>query len=179
MWRARSVQRIAEMSVIAALYFILTFMLAPISFLPFQLRMSDALIMLSAILGLPSVYGVFLGCLLANFFPVGYPPNPLDIVLGSLANLIASYTVYRICYNRLNRIRVILSSLISSLIIVLIVGSYLPFLILPSVFWWDIVWLGYIGVLPGELVAQSIAGSALVITFARIPRLREYFRQRS
>jgi len=175
----RPVQRIAEMMVFAALYFILTFMLAPISFLPFQVRVSDALIMLSAIFGLPAAYGVFLGCLFANFLPVGYPPNPLDIVLGSLANLAASYTVYRICYSRLSKLRIILSSLASSLIIALIVGSYLPILILPSFSLWDVVWVGYIGVLPGELIAQLAIGSALVLALARIPRLREYFRQKS
>ncbi|RLG02334.1 MAG: QueT transporter family protein, partial [Thaumarchaeota archaeon] len=82
---------IAETLIFAALYFALTFILAPISFLPLQVRVSDSLIMLSAVLGLPVVYGVFLGCILANLFPVGYPPNPVDVVFGSLANLIASY----------------------------------------------------------------------------------------
>jgi hypothetical protein len=126
----RPVQRIAEMMVFAALYFILTFMLAPISFLPFQVRVSDALIMLSAIFGLPAAYGVLPRMPLRKLPPRRYPPNPLDIVLGSLANLAASYTVYRICYSRLSRLRIILSSLASSLIIALIVGSYLPILIL-------------------------------------------------
>lgn len=172
----RRVQQVSETVIIAALYFLLTFMLAPISFLPFQVRVSDALIMLSAILGLPAVYGAFLGCLFANLFPVGYPPNPLDIVFGSLANLLASYTVYRLCYGRLSKFRVLASSIISSLIIALIVGSYLPILILPSFSWWDVVWLGYLGVLPGELIAQSLIGSALVLALARIPRIQEYFK---
>ncbi|MCL7393617.1 MAG: QueT transporter family protein [Thaumarchaeota archaeon] len=170
---------IAEIIIFAALYFTITFLLAPISFLPFQVRVSDALIMLSVIFGLPAVYGVSLGCLFANLFPVGYPPNPLDIVFGSLANLAASYTVYRICYSRLSRLRVILSSLLSSLIITLIVGSYLPILVLPSLSLWDMVWVGYIGVLPGELIAQSIIGSAMVLALARVPKFREYFRQKS
>ncbi|MEM3921661.1 MAG: QueT transporter family protein [Nitrososphaerota archaeon] len=166
-------QQIAEMSVIAAIYFVMTFALAPISFLPFQVRLSDALIMLSAILGLPAVYGVFLGCLFANLFPLGYPPNPIDVVLGSLANLMASYAVYRICYGKLNKLRVILSSLASSLIITLIVGSYLPALILPSFSWWDVVWIGYLGVLPGELIAQSLTGSTIVLALARMLKLRK------
>lgn len=171
---------IAEIIIFVALYFTITFLLAPISFfLPFQVRVSDALIMLSAVFGLPAVYGVSLGCLFANLFPVGYSPNPLDIVFGSLANLAASYTVYRICYSRLSRLRIILSSLLSSLIITLIVGSYLPILILPSLSLWDMIWVGYIGVLPGELIAQSIIGSAMVLALARVPKFREYFRQKS
>jgi hypothetical protein len=41
------------------------------------------------------------------------------------------------------------------------------------------IWVGYIGVLPGELIAQSIIGSAMVLALARVPKFREYFRQKS
>ncbi len=169
------IQRVAMTIVFASLYFVLTFILAPISFLPFQVRVSDALIMLSAVLGLPVIYGVFLGCIFANLFPVGYPPNPLDVILGSIANLAASYLVYLICYGKIGRFRVPLAGVASSMVITLIVGSYLPFLIMPNVSWWSVVWIGYLGVLPGELVAQVGFGSALVLALARMPRLQEYF----
>ena len=162
------VREIAQLIIFMALYFILTFMLAPISFLPFQVRVSDALIMLSGALGMPVVYGVFLGCVLANLFPVGYPPNPLDIIFGSLANLAASYTVYLICYRRLSIRRVVTAAIASSLIITLIVGSYLPFLILPTVSPADVLWPGYAGVLPGELIAQGVIGVPLLIAIGRI-----------
>ena len=160
----------AMVVVFTALYFMLTFIFAPISFLPFQVRVSDALIMLSAALGLPVVYGVFLGCILANLFPVGYPPNPLDVIFGSLANLIASYLVYRISYGRGEKTRLIISGVISSLIITFVVGSYLPFLFLPKVSWMDVFWLGYLGVLPGELVAQLSIGVPLTLALKRILR---------
>ncbi len=175
----RHVQQVAETVIFAALYFLLTFILAPISFLLFQVRVSDALIMLSAVLGLPAVYGVFLGCIFANLFPVGYPPNLLDVVFGSIANLVASYTVYRICYAKVNKLRVIASSFISSSIITLIVGSYLPFIIFPNLSWRDVAWMGYAGVLPGELLAQTVIGSSLVLALARIPRVRGSFRIKS
>jgi len=164
---------IAETLIFAALYFALTFILAPISFLPLQVRVSDSLIMLSAVLGLPVVYGVFLGCILANLFPVGYPPNPVDVVFGSLANLIASYLVYLTCYGRAGRRRILLAGIMSSIIVSLIVGSYLPFLIMPNVSWQEVVWIGYLGVLPGELIAQAGLGSALTLTLTRIPRLQK------
>lgn len=164
---------IAETLIFAALYFVLTFILAPISFLPFQVRVSDALIMLSAVLGLPVVYGVFLGCMLANLFPVGYPPNPVDVVFGSLANLIASYLVYLTCYGRASKSRILLAGIMSSVIVSLIVGSYLPFLIIPNASWQEVVWIGYLGVLPGELVAQAGLGSALTLTLMRTPRFQK------
>jgi len=168
--RAMDFKRISETILFAALYFAITFILAPISFLPFQVRVSDALIMLSAALGTSVVYGVFLGCVLANLFPVGYPPNPLDVVFGSLANLAASYLVYLICYGRLSLRRAVISAACSSLIITLVVGSYLPFLILPRVELLDVLWIGYLGVLPGELVAQLVIGVPLLLALEKAIR---------
>jgi len=54
---------------------------------PVQLRLSDFLIPLAALLGLPVVVGVTGGCAVVNAFgPIG----PIDVVFGSLANLIAA-----------------------------------------------------------------------------------------
>jgi uncharacterized membrane protein len=60
---------------------------------PLQLRVSDFLIALAALLGLPVVIGVTVGCALVNLFgPIG----PIDIVFGSLANLVAASLVVRL-----------------------------------------------------------------------------------
>ena len=178
LWRLKELKSLkgkaaftAVAALFAALYFALTFAFAPISFLPLQVRVSDALLILSAVLGLPVVYGVFLGCLLANIFPVGYLPNPLDIVFGSLANLISSYLVYRVAYGRLSGVRVAAGAVLSAISVTLIVGSYLPFIILPEVSWSDVVWIGYLGVLPGELVAQLAIGVPLALA------LRKFFQK--
>jgi len=57
---------------------------------PVQLRISDFLIALAALLGLPVVIGVSVGCFVVNAFgPIG----PIDILFGSLANLIAASLV--------------------------------------------------------------------------------------
>ena len=54
---------------------------------PIQLRVSDFLIALAALLGLPVVVGVTFGCAVVNAF--GFI-GPVDIIFGSLANLIAA-----------------------------------------------------------------------------------------
>jgi len=57
---------------------------------PVQLRVSDFLIALAALLGLPVVIGVTAGCVVVNVFgPIG----PIDVVFGSLANLIAAILI--------------------------------------------------------------------------------------
>ena len=55
-----------------------------------QLRVSDFLIALAALLGTPVVLGVTFGCAIVNAFgSIG----PVDIIFGSLANLIAASLV--------------------------------------------------------------------------------------
>jgi len=57
---------------------------------PVQLRLSDFLIALAALLGMPVVAGVTFGCAVVNVFgSIG----PIDIIFGSLANLIAASLV--------------------------------------------------------------------------------------
>jgi len=83
-------------AVFAALYAIINLIQAlspfgnPSIYGPVQLRVSDFLIALTALLGLPVVIGVTVGCALVNVFgPIG----PIDIIFGSLANLIAASLV--------------------------------------------------------------------------------------
>jgi uncharacterized membrane protein len=83
-------------AVFAALYAVINLVQAlspvgnPSIYGPVQLRVSDFLIALAALLGLPVAIGVTVGCALVNVFgPIG----PIDIVFGSLANLVAASVV--------------------------------------------------------------------------------------
>ena len=76
-------------AVIAALYAALTLLLAPISYGPIQLRLSEALTLLPMLLP-QAVPGLFVGCLIANL----YTGMLTDIIFGSLATLIAATGTY-------------------------------------------------------------------------------------
>ena len=76
-------------AVIAALYAALTLLLAPISYGPIQLRLSEAMTLLPMVLP-QAVPGLFVGCLLANL----YTGMLTDIVFGSLATLLAATGTY-------------------------------------------------------------------------------------
>ena len=71
---------------IAALYAALTITLAPISYGPIQFRVSEALTLLPWYRA-EAVPGLFVGCLVANFFG-GY--GLVDMICGSMATLIAA-----------------------------------------------------------------------------------------
>jgi hypothetical protein len=102
--------------VFSSLYAVLLVVLAPISFGPVQLRVADCLLPLAALFGWPVIAGVTAGCFLGNaYFWMG----PQDVVLGTIANLIAATIIFML------RKRQFLACVVGSLPIGIIVGSYL------------------------------------------------------
>ena len=76
-------------AVIAALYAAMPLLLAPISYGPIQLRLSEAMTLLPILLP-QAVPGLFVGCLIANL----YTGMLTDIIFGSLATLLAAIGTY-------------------------------------------------------------------------------------
>lgn len=76
-------------AMIAALYAVLTLILAPISYGNIQCRVSEAMTLLPMVLP-QSIPGLFVGCLIANI----YTGSVLDIIFGSLATLLAAIATY-------------------------------------------------------------------------------------
>ena len=75
---------ITQAAVIAALYAVITYALAPISYGAVQFRLSEALCVLAAFT--PSaVPGLFVGCLVANVLGTAVP---MDVIFGSLTKTI-------------------------------------------------------------------------------------------
>ncbi|MBQ7151634.1 MAG: QueT transporter family protein [Synergistaceae bacterium] len=79
-------KQIARGALIAALYTVLTILLAPISYGPVQCRVSEALTLLPFYFP-EAVPGLFIGCVLSNFIG-GF--GLVDIVFGSAATLLAA-----------------------------------------------------------------------------------------
>lgn len=83
--KSKIVRQLCVNAVIAAAYAVLTIMLAPISYGAVQCRVSEVLCVLP-FLAPTTVWGLFLGCVLANLFT----GNLFDIIFGSLATLLAA-----------------------------------------------------------------------------------------
>ena len=77
---------------IAALYFCLNLLLAPISFGTIQFRVSEALCMMPFVFPETSI-GLFIGCIFSN---LSSPFGLWDIVIGSLVTLIAGILTSKI-----------------------------------------------------------------------------------
>ena len=79
-------------ALIAALYCALVFIFMPVSFGTVQIRVAEALTVLPYFT--PSaIYGLFIGCLLANIIGGA---GILDIILGSLSTLVAAFLTYKV-----------------------------------------------------------------------------------
>ncbi len=90
--RILNVRFLAEAGIVAALYFVLTIAVAPISYGQIQIRISEALCVLPFFMP-AAIPGLFIGCLLANIFS---SLGLFDVVFGSLATLAAATITYLI-----------------------------------------------------------------------------------
>lgn len=83
-------KRIVVTGVIAAIYTVLTLILAPISFGPVQFRLSEVMVLLAFVDPL-YIIGLTLGCLVSNMLG-GF--GIMDIVFGSLATFMSCVAMY-------------------------------------------------------------------------------------
>ena len=86
----KSIRFIVIAAMIAAIYAGLTLAIAPISYGALQFRISEAMIIFAAATP-AAIPGLTVGCILAN---LGSPFGVPDIVLGSLASLLAALFAY-------------------------------------------------------------------------------------
>ncbi|HEX2927512.1 MAG TPA: QueT transporter family protein [Ruminiclostridium sp.] len=95
----RNTRRITAAAMIAAVYFVLTMVFYVTSFQPMQSRLAEALTVLPYFTPV-AIPGLFVGCILANILGGN---GPWDIVIGSLASLLAAYLTYRLSFNKPKR----------------------------------------------------------------------------
>lgn len=80
---------IARCAIIAAAYAVLTLAFPVLSYGAIQVRISEALCILPFFMK-EAIPGLTLGCLVANLIGVAFGTTPWDIVIGTMATLIAA-----------------------------------------------------------------------------------------
>ena len=85
-------KRICRAGVIAALYAALTYAFAPVAFGSFQIRPAEALCILPLFF-VEAIPALYIGCMISN---LASPFFFYDVVLGSLATLLAAICTYAI-----------------------------------------------------------------------------------
>lgn len=125
----------AMVAMIAAIYTVLTLVLAPVSYGNLQVRISEALTMLPLVYS-PGIYGVTLGCFLSNLIGAMTGVNPtgyLDAIIGTLATLLAAICTYQ-CRNIKIGKYPVLSMAMPAVFNFVFVGAELAYLYMPDEF---------------------------------------------
>ncbi len=95
----KKVKMLTTSAMIAAVYLVLTLIFYVTSFAPYQSRLAEALTVLPYFTPL-AIPGLFVGCILSNIIG-GY--GIWDVVIGSLATLLAAYLTYKLTFNKPKR----------------------------------------------------------------------------
>jgi uncharacterized membrane protein len=151
-------------AIIASLYAVITILLAPISYGPVQIRVSEALTVLPYITS-AAIPGLFIGCIVANLYGgLGLP----DVVGGSLCTLLAAILTYLLARTR----KPILAPLPPVLVNAFGVSLYLHLLFhLP--YW---ITVSYVTI--GQIGACFVLGYPLLLIILKRKRLLELLRPR-
>jgi len=157
-------------AVFGALYAALVIGFAPISNLPIQVRVADALMPLAILFGWPAILGLGIGTVVGNFAAdsiTGFPSASigLDIAGGSLVNLLAGFLAWKIGQRgwRIRNWNVswFVATLVETALISVVVGGYLSVaLSIPLA-------LSILGILAGEVVAINMGGFVLLNIIGR------------
>ena len=145
-----SARQISISGVVAALYFAITITpgISAISYGPLQVRIAEALTVLPFVYP-GTVFGLFIGCLLANLFgPVGIE----DIVFGSLLTLAAGYLTYLTRRTR--------KPILAPLPPVIVNGLGVPIYL--HIFFGQPYWIVALDIIIGEAIACFLLGYPLL-----------------
>ena len=159
-----SPRQLATAAIIAALYTVMSLMSSVfgLTYGPIQCRFSEALTVLPFFLP-EAVPGLFVGCLVTNLMST---VGPLDIVIGSMATLLAALWTAKMPNKWLAPLPPVICNavLIGAMIAWYETGFSTQF---PALFAYNAVTVGI-----GEAVACYVLGLLLLTILPRIPALR-------
>ena len=156
--RDKKVTFLTQAAMIAAIYVVLTFVFAPISFGEVQIRIAEMLTVLP-IFTPAAIPGLFVGCLIGNITGGAMLP---DVIFGSIATLVGAVGTYFL--RNSNRIFAVLPPIAANICIVPFVLRYAYGVVLPIPFLMLTVGIG-------EVVSCWILGNCLVSVLGRYRNL--------
>lgn len=152
----KNTQTFTKIAMIAAIYTVVSLVLAPFSYGNIQVRIAEALTILPLIYR-PSIAGVTLGCFLTNLIGAMMGVNPtgmIDAVVGTAATLFAAILTYQL------RDRKIAGIPVPSLLMPVIFNFFFVGMELSVLYFEGNVWLGLLimgtEVAIGELISVII-----------------------
>lgn len=149
----RSSLKAATAALIASTYSTMTIVLGSLGYSWVQVRISEALTPLPFLMGVPSVIGLALGCIIANLFsPVGLP----DMIFGPLLTLFAAILSWKASFGK-RFLACVYPVIVNSLGVSAYVSSFygVPYIV------------SIMTIAIGEFIAAVLVGYPLLIIFER------------
>ncbi len=166
----KNTRTLVTIAMIAAIYTVLTLVIAPISYGSVQFRVSEMMTVLPAFTPI-AIPGLTLGCALANLLGALLGLNPtgyIDAVVGSLASLMAAACSYGVSkYTKKLWVKLLLVPLFPVVFNAFIVGAELTFLFAADQAFFTAFWPFVISVGVGQLVVCYGLGVPLMLALNR------------
>lgn len=167
----KKINRMTNIAVIAAIYFVLSMALQALTYNAIQIRVAEALIV-TAIVSKDGIYGTTLGCLITNSIGVALSLNNFgvtDIVFGTLLTLISSIMAYKLkdIVTNISILNIKQLPLISLMMPVLVNAIGLPFVFAFAFhqgLYLNVYLLEFLFVFIGQFVSCVIIGSFVYIS---------------
>lgn len=172
MKESKTLRRLAEGGLIAAMYAALTLAIPAASYGPVQFRAAEMLTILPLFTP-AAIPGLTVGCVVSNFVGVALGSNiagAWDILFGSLATLIAAWMTYGLRNIRFKGLPVA-ATLPPVIINALVVGLELTLVIRAFPFAFNALYVGI-----GEFAAATLCGLLLYAALTRSGAARAVFR---
>ena len=161
-----SVRKLARCGMVAALYVVLCMALQPFSYGAVQVRVAEALCLLP-VFGAEYIFGVVLGCFLANLLG----STIVDVIFGTLATLLACLVTYKLRNIRFKGLALVV---FNAVIIGIEIAVMFPDPSSSAPLWLACVTNG-ISVGIGELISCTVLGVLLVRIIEASPAVRKVF----
>ena len=158
-----SVRKLARCGMVAALYVVLCMALQPFSYGAVQVRVAEALCLLP-VFGAEYIFGVVLGCFLANLLG----STIVDVIFGTLATLLACVVTYKLRNVRFKGLAIVPSLppvLFNAVIIGIEIAVMFPDPTSSAPIWLACITNG-ISVGIGELISCTVLGVLLANRYA-------------
>lgn len=150
--RRYHVKNLVQIALIASLYVVLSLCIAPFSYGPIQIRLSEMLNLL-VIYDKKYIYAVTLGCALAN---LASPYGIVDVIFGSASTFVTLWICYIVIRNMTSFTKKIWSVVIIATLSMVLIASEL-YVLASAPFW-----MTYLTVAIGEFISLGIGAIILL-----------------
>ena len=176
MKNSKKIYQLVSASLIAAMYAVLTFVIAQFAYGAIQLRLSEALTVLPMYTS-SAIPGLTVGCLLANIIGLSLGKTVIwDVLFGTMASLIAAVLTRWIGKSKNRAVRYLLGPFPAVIVNAIIVGIEITIFFTDGAASMAAFWMNFFSVFIGQAIVCYAIGIPLMLLMERNDLYKRIFR---